>query len=591
MQKSLISQTMSTCRRAFYLVAVVSLCINVLMLTSALYMMQVYDRVLTTRNVDTLLVLTVIVVFALIVLGLLDGLRNQSMVRIGGWLDRRLSASTLSSSVETGLVSGGTTAQGLRDLSSLRTYMGSPGVFPLFDAPFAPVFLLAIFIIHPDLGWIASVGALVLLGIGILNDRITKKVSADGNNANAAALNFADSAVRNADVIASMGILPGLTRKFREVSEQAYINQRLATDRSGILSSFAKGLRLILQSAILGVGAWLVLQQEISPGVMIAASIIMGRALAPVEQSIAAWRSFTVARTTYHRLSELLKINTQNADATSMPKPNGLLTFEDVTYVPQGSEKPIVRQVTGGIAPGEALGLVGPSAAGKSTLGRLIIGTLTPSRGAVRLDGANMAKWASEERGSNVGYLPQEIEFFDGTIRENIARLTEADDQEVVAAAQMAGVHEMVLKMPDGYETRMGAGGLRLSGGQRQRLALARAVFRTPKLLVLDEPNSNLDSTGELNLINAIGSMRSMGSTIIVIAHRPAILAQMDKILVLKEGAVSLFGPREQVLEQIKSPLRSMPTEVPNSVHQSSDQRAVDHHAVRSSTRPSDEAG
>jgi PrtD family type I secretion system ABC transporter len=418
---------------------------------------------------------------------------------------------------------------------------------------------------------------------------VTKQVSAESNGANIAALNYADSAVRNADVIEAMGILPGLTRKFKEVSEESYSKQRLATDRSGVLSSFAKGLRLILQSAILGVGAWLVIQQEMTAGVMIAASIIMGRALAPVEQSITAWRAFTVARTTYDRLAKLLTADPTQEEKTSLPDPKGALSLEDVTYVPPGSDKSIIRQVSGQIAPGEALGLVGPSASGKSTLGRLIIGTLTPTRGVVRLDGANMAKWDSLERGPNVGYLPQEIEFFDGTIRENIARLTEAEDEEVVAAAQMAGVHEMVLEMPDSYETKIGVGGIRMSGGQRQRLALARAVFRTPKLLVLDEPNSNLDSTGEQKLIEAIGQMRGTGSTIVVIAHRPNILAQMDKVLVLKEGEVSMFGPRDEVLEKLKSPLTSVPTEVPKPA--SSTPISGGRNAEMQLIKPPDEAG
>ena len=590
MHQSLISNAMASCRRAFYLVAVISLCINLLMLSSAIYMMQVYDRVLTTRNVDTLLVLSAIILFALAVLAVLDGLRNQIMVRIGGWLDHQLSNPALASSVAAGLLSGGTTAQGLRDLSALRSYMGSPSVFPLFDAPFAPIFLAAIFLIHPTLGWIAVVGAIVLFVLGVINDKVTKQASAESNGANIAALNYADSAVRNADVIAAMGVLPGLMSKFRDLSEEAYVKQRMATDRSGVLSSFAKGLRLVLQSAVLGVGAWLVIQQEMTPGVMIAASIIMGRALAPVEQSITAWRSYTVTRTTYERLAKLLNGAAELGETTSLPEPKGAITFEEVTYVPQGMDKAIIKRITGRLSPGEALGLVGPSGSGKSTLGRLIVGTLMPSHGSVRMDGANMAKWDPVEKGPHVGYLPQEIEFFDGTIKENIARLTDAGDEEVVAAAQMAGVHEMVLELPEGYETKIGMGGVRLSGGQRQRLALARAVFRTPKLLVLDEPNSNLDSTGEQKLIDAIGQMRGEGSTIIVIAHRPSILAQMDKILVLKEGAVTQFGPREEVLEKLKRPLRSMPTEVPSPI-QDIQARSDGHNAGMRLPNPNDEAG
>ena len=561
MQRSLISKTMASCRRAFYSVAVISLFINLLMLSSALYMMQVYDRVLTTRNVDTLLVLSAIVLFALMVLAVLDALRNQIMVRVGGWLDHQLATSTLASSVAFGLINGGATAQGLRDLSSLRSYIGSPSIFPLFDAPFSPIFLAAIFLIHPTLGWIAVVGAIVLFLLGVINDKWTKQASSESNSANITALNYADSAVRNADVIAAMGMLPGLTRKFCGVSDEAYVKQRMATDRSAILSSFAKGLRLVLQSAILGVGAWLVIQQEMTPGVMIAASIIMGRALAPVEQSITAWRSYTAARATYMRLANLLSMEPEIGDLTSLPTPKGMLVLEDLTYAPHGTDTAVIKRINGRLLPGEALGVIGPSGSGKSTLARLIVGVLAPSRGSVRMDGVNMASWDPIERGQHVGYLPQDNEFFDGTIKENIARLTESKDEDVIAASQMAGIHEMVLKLPDGYETKIGTGGMQLSGGQRQRLALARAVFLTPKLMVLDEPNSNLDALGEQKLIEAIGYMRALGTTIIVVAHRPNILAQMDKVLVLKEGSVTQFGSREEVLQKLKRPLRSMPTE------------------------------
>jgi len=564
MRDSLISRSMGACRRAFYFVAVISLGINILMLSSAIYMMQVYDRVLTTRNVDTLIVLSIIILFALVVLALLDGIRNQTMVRIGGWLDRQLSGATLASSISVGLVSGGSTAQGLRDLSSLRGYMASPSVFPLFDAPFAPIFLLAIFLIHPTLGWIAVTGAVILFVFGVINDRVTKRASAESNSANIAALNYADTAVRNADAIEAMGMLPGLSKKYHAASEAAFDSQKTATDRSGLLSSTAKGLRLILQSAILGVGAWLVIQQEMTAGVMIAASIIMGRALAPVEQSITAWRAFTIARETYHRLEKHLETHKTSEDTTSLPVPTGQLQLEGVSYVPPGSEKAIVNNITGTLQAGDALGLIGPSASGKSTLGRMIVGALTPTKGAVRLDGANVATWDAVDRGPHIGYLPQEIEFFDGTIRENIARLTDASDEEIVEAAQLAGVHEMILTLPEGYESNIGTNGIRLSGGQRQRLALARAVFRKPKLLLLDEPNSNLDATGEQKLVEAIGHMRGLGTTIIVIAHRPNILAQMDLVLVLKEGEASMFGARDQVLEQIRAPLRTVPTEVPN---------------------------
>lgn len=554
MQKPPLTAAMSACRRAFAVVAVISLGINVLMLTSAIYMMQIYDRVLTSRSVDTLIMLSIIVFIALTVLAFLDGLRTQMMVRVGGWFDRQLSASTLSSGMARSLTRGNATAQGLRDLSALRNYIGSPSVFPLFDAPFAPVFLAAIFLIHGTLGWIALGGAVALFVIGLINDRTTREASSRSNGASSEALNFADATVRNADAVAAMAMLPGLLKRLGALNGTAFLSQRLATDRSGVFGGVAKALRLLLQSAILGIGAWLVIQQEITAGVMIAASILMGRALAPVEQSISAWRAFATARVTYARLAELLGFDTPPPEATRLPAPTGALSVENAVFLPPGADRPVINNVSFALSPGQAMGLIGPIAAGKTTLARMIVGTLTPTRGHVRLDGADMARWDPVDRGQYIGYLPQEIELLQGSIRDNIARFTEAGDEEVVAAAQLAGVHEVILQLPAGYETAIGAGGIRLSGGQRQRIGLARAVFRMPKLLVLDEPNSNLDAVGEQALVSLIHQMRTAGSTVIIIAHRPRLLAQMDKVLVLRDGAAARFGDRDEVLAAVTQP-------------------------------------
>ncbi len=552
MENTPLKTTVSAARKAVGLVAFVSLGINLLMLSSAIYMMQVYDNVLTSRNIDTLILLSAIVVFALVVLAILDGLRTQMMVRVAGWFEQQLSSPVMSSAIAAGARSGGATAQGLRDLASLRAYIASPNVFPLFDAPFAPVFLAIIFLAHPLLGMIALVGMVLLFLIGVINDRLTRRAAAEANSGSNKALNFAEAVIRNADVVSAMGIAPGLQHRLAQVTGQAFRMQRIAADRSGILSGMAKGLRFILQSAVLGFGAWLVIGQEITPGLMIASAILMGRALAPVEQSIGAWRALTGARATYANLAAMLGDMPAGYRQTKLPDPRGVLSVETLIFVPQGTNVPLIRGISFRLNAGEAMALIGPSGSGKSTLARLLVGSLAPARGAVRLDGADMSNWAPAEKGRHVGYLPQEIELLDGTVWENIARFDSyAEDREVVAAAQLAGVHELILNLPDGYETQLGIGGIKLSGGLRQRIGLARAVFRTPRFIVLDEPNSNLDAVGEQALVAMISALKQHGCTLVIVAHRPRILAEMDKALILQEGAIVKFGPRDDVLQSV----------------------------------------
>ena len=397
-------------------------------------------------------------------------------------------------------------------------------------------------------------GAFVLFGCAVLNDLATRNKLAEANGTTARALNAADAAVRNADAIAAMGMVPALARRWREAGERGLRLQTSASDASGSISALAKVLRFALQVAMLGVGAWLVLGHEMSPGAMIAAAIILARGLAPVEQLITAWRALVGARTAWRRLRELMEHARDEDAGTALPRPAGRLEAEKVGYLPPGAREPVLRQVSLRLEPGEALGIVGPSGAGKTTLVRVLVGSLVPTSGHVRLDGADLGVWPPADRGRHVGYLPQAVELFAGTVRENIARLGEAEDEAVVAAAERAGAHEAILGLPGGYDTPIGEGGVPVSGGERQRIALARAVFGAPALLVLDEPNAHLDADGEQALVEAVVRMREQGVTVVLIAQRAGVMAQVDKVLVLQAGVVAACGPREEVLAALRRP-------------------------------------
>lgn len=552
MKPSPLEQTRGAFVRAFTVIGVFSLCTGLLMLAGPLYMLQIYDRVISTGHVDTLVALSVMIAVALLVYALLEGMRTLVAQRVGMWLDRRLSGPALAGGVGRALVDSGAGAQGLRDLGTIRGYLGSPSIFPLFDAPLAPAFLLILYLMHPLLGIVATVGAVVLFGFALLNEVLTRKWVRRASGASQRTFGNADAAVRNADVIMAMGMLPNLARRMEESAERWRGLQMTAGDRSGMFGAAAKGTRLLLQSAILGFGAWLVIREAITPGMMIAASIIMSRALAPVEQAIGAWQGLVNAQAAWERLKEVLTWCPPESAGTRLPEPAGQLVVENLVYQPPGTDEPILKGVSFAVEPGTAIGVIGPTGSGKTTLARLIIGTIAAQRGSVRLDGADMARWDPRDRGRHVGYLPQDIELFDGTVKENVARLGEAEDEEVVTAAQLAGVHEMILSLPDGYETRIGTGGARLSGGQRQRLALARAVFGRPRLLVLDEPNASLDAAGEVALGRTITSLKLAGHTILIIAHKPSLLDVVDRILVLRDGRVADFGDRDEIMAKYR---------------------------------------
>ena len=548
-----LTRALAACRRVLIVVALFSACVNLLMLTVPMYMLQVYDRVLTTGNVDTLLALSAMVLVALATFGLLDAVRMRILARAGVWLDRELGSPVLAGAVaEARRSGGGVSAQGLRDLSTLRGYLGGAGIMPLFDAPWSPVFLAIVFAIHPVLGWIGFGGALVLLGFAVANDRATRRKLLEANEASVRALNAADAAIRNADAITAMGMLPALAQRWRQTTDRGLDLQTGANDASGGIGAVAKFFRLCLQASMLGVGGYLVLGNQMSAGSIVASAVVLARGLAPLEQLISAWRNLVSARSAYDRLTGLLDRVPADAARTVLPRPTGRIELDKVTYVPPGMRLPIIRPATLRLAAGDVLGIVGPSGAGKTTLVRLLVGSLQPSAGHVRLDGADVAVWPDADRGRHVGYLPQTVELFAGTVRDNIARLGAASDDEVLAAAQLAGAHETILGLPEGYDTPIGEGGVPISGGQRQRIALARALFGNPALVVLDEPNAHLDGDGELALAATVRQLRERDITVVLIAQRAGVMAQVDKVLVIKRGAMEAFGPRDEILPRLR---------------------------------------
>jgi PrtD family type I secretion system ABC transporter len=552
--KDLPSHVISRSRNAFLGVGAFSLIINLLMLTTSIYMMQVFDRVLSGQSRQTLLYLTIIAIMALGILGALDVIRSRILIRVGTWVEQSLSSSVYLKGLDNALVGRPYRTEALRDLNTLKGFLSGNGILSLFDAPWVPVYLAIVYLLNPMLGHIALVGAILLMSLGYATDRLTASILKEAKTASMSGFRQAESAFRNAEVIHSMGMGPALARLWQGSNTEATALGEQASDRGGMISSASKFLRLALQICVLGGGAILVLDHQLTAGGMIAASIIMARALAPVEQSIGTWRHTVAARSAWQRLCELLRQRGQHVQTVSLPRPRGHLTIESVTYGPPGSTEPVLRGLTLEARPGEVLAITGPSAAGKSTLARLIVGLARPQAGALRLDGAEVSALDRRQLGHHIGYLPQDVELFPGSVYRNIARMTDGAPNDVIEAAHLAGVHEMILRLPMGYDTDIGEQGAGLSGGQRQRVALARAIFGQPVLLVLDEPNANLDAVGEDALGRAIESLKGRGSTIVVIAHRPALLAHADRIAVLNGGRLDMIGARDEVLAHIAQP-------------------------------------
>ena len=563
--RSELAETLFRLRRTFYALAAFSGVINLLMLTPAVYMLQVYDRALVSSNVTTLLMLTLLVVGLYILMGMLEMVRSSVLIRVGNRLDMMLNRRVFTAAFERNLRrAGGNPSQALQDLSQVRQFLTGNGLFAFFDAPWTPIYLVVISLVHPLLGVITLIGSLLLVSLAWLTETSTRKPLAEANQAAMTSAAYANNNLRNAEVIEAMGMLPAIRQRWFGNHLRILELQSLASDRAAWITGLTRFVRITLQSLILGAGALLAIRGDITPGMMIACSILGGRALAPVEQAIATWKQLLSSRTAWARLSALLQDFPARKESMPLPKPTGILSVEGAFANAPGTNLPILRAISFNLSPGEALGVIGPSASGKSTLARLLVGIWPAQAGKVRLDGADVFQWNKEELGPWLGYLPQDVELFEGTIAENIARFGEVDGDAVIQAARQAGVHEMILRLPQGYDTRLSADGGALSGGQKQRVALARALYGDPSLIVLDEPNSSLDDVGEAALIQALSDLKRRGKTLVLISHRPTVLNIVDKILLLREGTVSMFGNRDEVFAALRQasapPLTSVKT-------------------------------
>lgn len=553
LQRPELARALLSFRRAFITVGAFSLFTNLLMLTPSIYMLQLYDRALGSRNETTLMMLTLIAVGLLALMSLLEWIRAMVLVRIGARLDLDINSRVFDATFERNLRHAGQNpAQALHDLASMRQTLTGAGVVALADAPWMPIYVLVIFMLHAHLGVFALIGVLLLVTLAIINERVSAAPLAEAQKLGIAANAQANSHLRNAEVIEAMGMLPAIRGRWFSLHQKFLVQQALASDRAGMLNAMTRFARISLQSLALGYGAWLTIAGEMTAGMMIAGSILVGRALAPVEALIGNWKQLVSARAAYQRLSELLRVFPARVVGMPLPRPLGDVLVENAATAAPGSKLLILRNVNFKLKAGEVVAIIGPSASGKSTLARLLVGIWPALAGSVRLDGSEIFKWNKDELGPYLGYLPQDIELFDGSVAENIARFGKVDADQVLAAAQAAGVHELILLLPNGYDTPLGDAGSALSGGQKQRIALARALYGDPALIVLDEPNSNLDDLGEAALAETIRRLKAKKRTVVIVTHRMTTLAVADSILVMNEGTVKVHGPRDQVLEAMR---------------------------------------
>lgn len=546
-----LKRALAVCRKSLGTVAGFSLVMSLLALTVPIYMAQIYDRVLGSGSLDTLLMLTIICVAALALYALLDGLRMIVLGRVGARFEAELGGPLLAASIRSASRGEGSDVQALRDVSQLRNFIASPALTTIFDLPLVPLFLLIVFLIHPMLGAVTVAAAVILFLLTLANQWLCDEPLNAASQSSLRAVVRAQSYVRNAELVQALGLYPETVMRWGASNSAALRAGLDAGARNAAFSAASKFIRLLMQIALLGIGAYLTLKQEITGGVIFAASIIGARALQPIEGVIGAWRSFVQTRQSFLRMRHVLVRAGDFQPRLSLPPPKGRLDIEQLSYQPPGV-RPILRNVSFSLAPGEALGLVGPAGAGKSTLARLIVGAIEPTLGKVRVDRADLVHWNRDELGGCLGYLPQHPEFFPGTIADNIARMAHgATDQAVAQAAQLSGAHDLILRLPQGYATELGASGMELSGGQKQRIGLARAFFGEPVLIVLDEPNSNLDAEGDQALNRALLGARAKGATVIIVSQRPSAIEVVDKILVLSEGQIKAFGARDAILPRI----------------------------------------
>jgi PrtD family type I secretion system ABC transporter len=549
---NLVRGAIRASRRVAFEAGFFSLFVNLLMLTGPLYMMQVYDRILSSRSYETLFVITLLVVVLFAAMAALDFSRTALLARTAATFEERLKGPAFELALDSTRYGAPTPEQPLKDLRQIRQFIASPGLVAVFDAPWTPIYLLVVFGMHSLLGAVTVIGLAAILALSIANERASRAANEAALRIASDADRLAAAALRNSAAVDAMGMRGVMKNRWSDTSAGATAHAVHAGDVIGGFASSSRALRLFLQSAILGAGAYLAIQGELSPGAMIAAAIIAGRALAPVEAITAQWKSFAQTSAAYKRLKGFFAAAPAAYERTPLPRPLGAISVERLYCQPGNAKRPVVKGVSFAIAPGEAIGIIGPSAAGKSTLARALVGVERCISGEIRLDGAELSQWSRDELGRHVGYLPQEVELFAGTAAQNIARFRpDAKAEQVIAAAEAAGAHAMILQFAGGYDAEIGEGGKHLSAGQRQRLGLARALFGDPALVVLDEPNSNLDAEGEAALAKAIRGLKARGATTIIVAHRPSAIAYVDKLLFLLEGELRAFGPRDDVLAQI----------------------------------------
>ena len=556
-----LKQALNKSRSTFWSVGLFSCAVNILMLTGPLFMLQVYDRVLASRSVPTLVALFALVASLYLFLGVFDFIRTKALSRAGYRLDTELSALTKKVWVFAGLFPGQMRARPLNDLASLRQFLCSNGLPALFDLPWVPIYLAIVYLLHVWLGLLATAGAIIVITATIINEWMTKKPIGEASAYELQDAQFAEGSNRNAEAIIAMGMVSKVAAHWQAIRHNALSHGQLASGTSEFITAFTKAVRMLVQSGMLALGAYLAIYQEITPGTMIAASILGGRALAPVDAAVANWKNFIRARQARSRLSEMLAGGDTKVEPVQLPEPEGKIAVSNLLKLPPrengdtANSKPILQGIHFELEPGDGLGVIGPSASGKSSLARLLVGLWIPDKGSVRFNGATFDQWDRDVVGKHIGYLPQNVELLSGTIRQNISRFDEnVTDEEVVEAAQLAGVHELILNLPNGYSTDLSINMQLLSGGQVQRIALARAVLRNPALVVLDEPNSNLDTEGDEALARAIIQLRDAGSCVIVMAHRPSAIAAVNKVLMLKDGQQIEFGDRDEVLSKVIQP-------------------------------------
>jgi len=552
--RTTLAAVLASFQQAFAGIALMSGVVNVLALTGSFFMLQVYDRVIPGRSVPTLVGLAVFAGTLFVFQGVIELIRSRLLVRIGMALDARLSGQVYTALMRLPLRTklAGDGLQSLRDLDQVRSFLSSAGPTALFDLPWMPLYLAICFLFHFWIGMTALVGAIILFGLTLFAEVRTRQPAKMANSQAAARNTLAEATRRNVEVLQAMGFGARIAERWFNVNADYLSTNASASDLAGTLGTISKILRMMLQSGILAIGAYLVIHQEATGGIMIASSIMMSRALAPIELAIAHWKGFVTARQAWGRLTQLLALLPETATSVSLPAPISALAVDSISVTPPGERRVVVQDAGFALENGAGLGIVGPSASGKSSLVRAIAGVWMPIRGTVRLDGATLDQWTPEELGNHVGYLPQDVQLFDGTIAENIARFEpQAPSDKILAAARAAGVHDLIVHLPEGYETRIGEAGSALSAGQRQRVALARALYGDPFLVILDEPNSNLDAEGEAALTSAIMGVRKRGGIAVVVAHRPSALASLDQVLVMANGRVQAFGPKTEVLSKV----------------------------------------